>query len=165
MVIRPPSLESKRWLLLPGLLVAAGLAYSFWPIGKENGLRLTGVVETQEVRLGSKIGGRVERIHVAEGTLVNENQPLVTFETPELEAQVRQWEARLRQAEADRDKASKGPRPEEKEAARLAVEVARQRWKRLQAGPREQDIYQARCDLESAEVNLQLARRRADHRR
>src|SRR5438477_8745146 len=94
-------------LLVAGLLVGAGLGYSYWPSGKENGLRLTGVVETQEVRLGSKIGGRVERVHVAEGTVVNENQPLVTFETPELEAQVRQWEARLRQAEADRDKACK----------------------------------------------------------
>ena len=42
------------------------------------------------------------------------------------------------------------------------MEVARQRWKRLQAGPREQDIDQARCDLESAEVNLQLARQKAE---
>ncbi len=149
-------------LLCAGILVAAGLGYSFWPNGKENGLRLSGVVETQEVRLGSKIGGRVERVHVAEGTVVDENQPLVTFETPELDAQVLQWQAKLRQAEADRDKACNGPRPEEKEAARLAVEVARQRWNRLQAGPRKQDIEQARYDLESAEVNLKLARQKSE---
>jgi multidrug resistance efflux pump len=149
-------------LFTAGILVAAGCGYSFSPSGKEHGLRLSGVVETQELRLGSKIGGRVERVHVVEGAVVDENQPLVTFETPELDAQVLQWQARLRQAEADRDKACHGPRPEEKEAARLAVEVARQRWNRLQAGPREQDIYQARCDLESAEVNLHLARQKSE---
>src|SRR5438067_3632465 len=141
---------------MAGVVVAAGLGFSFWPDVKEKRLRLTGVVETQEVRLGSKIGGRVKRVHVAEGTVVDANQPVVTFETPELEAQIQQWQARLRQAEAERDKAGNGPRPEEKEAARLAVEVARQRWKRLQAGPREQDINQARSDLEATEVNLRL---------
>lgn len=68
----------------------------------------------------------------------------------------------MRQAEADRDKAFKGPRDEEKEAARLAVEAARERWKRLKAGPREQDIEQARSELESADINLKLARQKAD---
>ena len=63
-------------------------------------LELPGMVEIQEVRLGSKVGGRVERVAVHEGDLVQAEQPLVYFEAPELKAQLRQSEARLQSARA-----------------------------------------------------------------
>src|ERR1043166_1701004 len=46
------------------LVVLAGGLAAFWPFGNGKTLRLPGVVEIQEVRLGSKVGGRVESVHI-----------------------------------------------------------------------------------------------------
>src|SRR5262249_50793816 len=47
---------------------------------------------------------------------------------------------------------------EEKEAARAAMEAAHERYKRMKAGARPEEIRQARCELESAQADLRLAR-------
>ena len=98
--------------LLIGIALAAIIAAATWyffrleppPI-----VQLPGVVEIQEVRLGSKIGGRVAQVLVHEGETVEAGQLLVSFEVPEREAQLVQQQARLAAAEADLEKAKKGP--------------------------------------------------------
>jgi multidrug resistance efflux pump len=138
--------------------VAVGVGFS-WPLGQSARVRrLPGVVETQEVRLSSKVGGRVARVAVAEGDLVRPGQPLVYLEVPELQAQHEQTQARLQAAEADLDKAKNGPRPEEKAAALAALESAQARWQRLKAGSRAEEIDQASAELASAEADLKGAR-------
>src|SRR5438094_971732 len=140
------------------LTLAAGLGF-FWPFRQRTQpLRLPGVVEIQEIRLGSKVGGRVLAVEIAEGDLVQPGQVLVQFDLPELKAQYEQTQARLRQAEAELEKAQNGPRSEEKDAAKAAVESARARWQRLKTGPRPEEIRTARSKLESAEADLKLAR-------
>src|SRR5262249_5617090 len=116
-----------------------------------------GLVEIQEVRLGSKIGGRVKSIDTREGALAEKDQPLVTFDVPEFEAQRHQAQARLQAAQFDLEKARNGPRGEEKEAARMAAKAAADRYRRVKNGPRPEEIVQARSDLKSAEADLQLA--------
>src|SRR5437762_1001407 len=82
-------------LLLLLVAVAVGLGF-FWPFGQPNNvLRLPGVVEVQEVRLGSKIGGRVAEVSMVEGAIVETGHVLVRFEQPELEAQAAQQRARI----------------------------------------------------------------------
>lgn len=136
-----------------------GLGF-FWPFRRAaEVLRLPGVVEVQEVRLGSKVGGRVARVAVREGDLVEEGQELVVFDVPELKAQYAQWAARLEAAEAQLLKAENGPRPEEKDAARAAVAAAQARLERLKAGWREEEKRQARNELASAKADLALAQR------
>lgn len=150
----------KRILIGLALLgaIVLGLGF-FWPFRRQRPiLHLPGVVEIQEVRLGSKIGGRVEKVETLEGTIAEPGQVLVVFAVPELQAQRQQLQARLLQAEADLEKAKNGPRPEEKEAARGAAEAARARWERLKAGWREEEKRQARCEQEAAEADLKLAR-------
>jgi multidrug resistance efflux pump len=140
------------------IVVAVALGF-FWPFGNGNHvLRLPGVVEIQEVRLGSKIGGRVEDVKIVEGAIAEPGQVLVIFAAPELEAQRQQLEARLNAAQAELEKAKNGPRPEEKEAAKAAVEAARERWNLLKAGSRPEEIREARSQYESAEADLKLAR-------
>jgi multidrug resistance efflux pump len=143
-------------LLVAGM--AAGLAF-FWPFGG-NGetLRLPGVVEIQEVRLGSKIGGRVAEVFVKEGEEVKAGQPLVRLDAPELEAQREQLAAKLQQAESALDKARNGSRTEEKDSARAAMESAQAKVKRLKAGSRAEEIRQARSDLDMATADARLAR-------
>jgi multidrug resistance efflux pump len=147
-----------------GLLAAVAVTLGFfWPFGhRSQTLRLPGLVEIQEVRLGSKIGGRVDRVEIVEGAIAEPGQPLVFFAVPELEAQRQQAEGRLHSAEADLERARNGPRREEKEAAHMAVEAARERWRRLKAGPRAEEILQARCDLASTQADLKLAREKMD---
>jgi multidrug resistance efflux pump len=139
------------------LAALAGLGF-FWPFaGGTESLRLPGIVEIQEVRLGSKVGGRVESIAVKEGQLVEPGQPLVTFEVPELRAQREQLDAKLQQALADWEKARNGPREEEKEAGRAAMAAAKAKLDRLEAGWREEEKRQARNELETAEADLKQA--------
>jgi multidrug resistance efflux pump len=146
------------------LLGAAALALGFfWPFGRQQAaFRLPGVVEIQEVRLGSKIGGRVDKVEILEGAIAEPGQALVVFAVPELQAQRQQLQARLLQAEADLEKAKNGPRAEEKEAARAAVDAARARWQRLKAGWREEEKRQARSERETSEADLKLAREEFD---
>jgi HlyD family secretion protein len=157
-------LNAKRVVLGVALLGAVALALGFfWPFGRRpQTSHIHGVVEIQEVRLGSKIGGRVEKVEILEGDSAEPGQPLVFFAVPELQAQRQQLQARLLQAEADLEKAKNGPRSEEKEAARAALEAARARWERLKAGWREEEKRQARSEFETAEADLKLAREEFD---
>jgi membrane fusion protein YbhG len=137
--------------------IAVALGF-FWPFGHgDTILSLPGVVEIQEVRLGSKIGGRVRSVDVREGDIAQKDQVLVTFDVPELEAQRQQAEAHLQSAQADLEKANNGPRVQEKEAAKMAMEAAHAKWDRLKAGPRKEEIAEARSELETAQADLKLA--------
>ncbi|HLN33305.1 MAG TPA: efflux RND transporter periplasmic adaptor subunit [Gemmataceae bacterium] len=142
------------------LLAAAATALGFfWPFGARTQiLRLPGVVEIQEIRLGSKIGGRVEKVEVVEGAIAEAGAPLVAFAMPEMEAQREQLQARVLSAAADLEKARNGARPEEKEAARQALATARAHLQLLKAGARSEEIREARSQFESAEADLRLAR-------
>src|SRR5262245_1170660 len=117
------------------VLVAAGLSLGFfWPFGNsKHGSRYFGIVEIQEVRLGSKVGGRVLEVRVKEGDPVAPGDELVHFETPELEAQKAQLLARLQAAKAVRDRTLAGPRAEDIEAAEFALAAAQARLNRMNA--------------------------------
>lgn len=142
-----------------GVLVGAGVGMVGCYGRQPHSLSLPGVVEIQEVRLSSKVGGRVEKVAIEEGDLVEAGQPLVYFEVPELQAQLLQAAAKLQAAQADLDRARNGARVEEKDNARAALASAEARWQRLKAGARAEEIEQAQADLESAESELKGAQR------
>jgi multidrug resistance efflux pump len=136
---------------------AAGIGF-YWSLSDHGDtLHLHGVVEIQEVRLGSKIGGRVEEVFVREGSEVKAGELLVKLATPELEAQREQLAARLHEAESSLDKARNGPRQEEIDSSRAALESVQARLKRLRAGSRSEEVRQARSDLETATADARLA--------
>src|SRR5262245_409398 len=148
--------------LVGAALLAAGAGtWWFWPFGKDRDtLQLPGTVEIQEVRLGSKVGGRVEEVLVNEHDVVEPGRLLVKLEAPELRAQKEQLLAAVAQAEADREKAYNGPRPEEKEYARATLDAAEARYLRLKNGFRPEEKDQAKAELTRAEVDLKWARQR-----
>jgi multidrug resistance efflux pump len=150
----------KTVILVGVALLALGsgaLRLSWQSLHRPETLRLPGVVEAQEVRLGSKVGGRVAEVAIAEGDRVEAGQVLVRFEAPELEAQRQQLQASLRAARAEQEKAQNGARREEIESAWASVEAARACLDRLKAGARAEEIQQARSELSSAEADLRLA--------
>jgi multidrug resistance efflux pump len=139
-----------------GALIAAEVWRSSASRGPKP-LVLPGVVEAQEVRLGSKVGGRVRDVHILEGDRVGPGAPLVTLDVPELEAQQAQWRARLQSDLAALEKARNGPRIQEIAAASAEVAAAAARHSRLKQGFREEEIREAKSDWLSAEADLKFA--------
>src|SRR5205085_1450977 len=69
-----------------------------------------------------------------------------------------QQEARVREAQAQRDKAFAGPRPMEVAAAVATVASAQARYTRAKTGYRNWEIDQAKSELETTEADLRLAK-------
>ena len=155
----------KSFGVVGGLVIGALAALGFtWPFGKRDGvLKLPGIVEIHEVRLGARVAGRVREVLVTEGDKVQAGQPLVVLDVPELHAQRKVLEAKLREARADYEKAVAGPRTPEKDAARAAVEVARAKLVKLEKGYRDEEKRQARSELSAARADEEYAY--AEHKR
>src|SRR6516164_8956354 len=88
------------------LALLAAAAYSMGWFHHDNALRGAGTVEARNIRVGSKVGGRIDQVLVREGDRVETGQILVTFDDKELKAS-------LEQSKAAAEKAQRGFRPEE----------------------------------------------------
>lgn len=151
-------MKRKPLIVVIVLVVVSGAgAAAFWPFHHRRALTMAGIVEVQEVHLGSKVGGRVESVMVREGAIIYKNMPLVTFEAPELKNQRLQAKARLDGAIADWKRTENGPRIEEKLAAKAAMESAKARWDRAVNGYRLEEVEQAENDWKSAEADYKQA--------
>src|SRR5262249_53349485 len=125
-------------------------------------------------RLGSKIGGRVAEIYALEGDLVKEDQVLVRFEAPEMEAQRDQLEARVQSLEATLLKWKNGPRPEEIrqaasewESGEAELKFAREDFDRIEkifrmGGSSRSEYDQARSARDRAQGRSAAAKARLD---
>jgi multidrug resistance efflux pump len=149
----------KRVVLIAVAVTAVIAATAFfWP--RNHGptvLRLPGTVEVQEVRLGSRVGGRVEAVLVAEGDTVEPGRVLVRLETAEWAAKRDAAKAKLASAVAAREKAENGPLPEEIAEAKSQAESARARLAKAQAGFREEQRRQSASELAAALADLDAA--------
>src|SRR4051812_21220755 len=146
----------KKVLIGVLVLVALGAAAAwYWPRshGPET-LRLPGTVEIQEVRLGSRVNGRVASVPAREGQLAEPSTVLFTLDPAEYGAKREQARQKLEAAKAALDKANNGPLPEEIAEAKGATDAAAARLKRAKSGFREEQRRQAKSDLESAKADL-----------
>jgi HlyD family secretion protein len=143
----------RRRLVLAGIAVAALLAViwgvSTW-ITHRSHYEYSGTVETREIQIGSKVGGRVTEAAVEEGQLVKAGSVLVRFECDELTAQRAQAAAALEQAQADLDKMVRGNRPEEIVQAEATARAQKAALEEARNGPRRQEIEQAKADYKAA---------------
>jgi multidrug resistance efflux pump len=148
-------------LTITGLLAVVGVALGcWWPFNhRPQVLRLPGVVESQQVRLSSKVGGRVAKVTVHEGEVIEAGRPLVHLDLPELRAQRQQLEAKLKAAQAELTRANNGARAEEKDAARATLQAAQARLEKLEAGTRQEEKDQARAELDSLLAQLERSAR------
>ena len=147
-------MQRKRIILAivaPILILAAILAYGL--THRSTPLAYSGTLETREIEIGSKIGGRVLSVSVEEGDQVPANAPLVTFDAPELQAQLAQAQATVLQAEADYNRLQRGNRPQEIAQADATLHENKALLDEAQNGPRPQDIAQAQADYAAAKAN------------
>ncbi|MGY6553745.1 MAG: HlyD family secretion protein [Wenzhouxiangella sp.] len=109
-------------MLLLGLLVAA-----IWLIrhfSQPEPVWIQGQIETTQLRVAAKVGGRVESLLVERGQRVEAGDLLVVLDLPEARARARQVEAQLEAAQAMADKAETGARDEQIRAARAQWRAA-----------------------------------------
>ena len=151
-------MNKKIWLLLLAIvIILAGGFAAFWPFSNNKIVRFPGIVEVQEVRLGSKIGGRVLDVLVSEGDIVYEKgRVLIVFEAPELENQKKQLQARLLSTQAELARVRSGS-VHEIDTAQSALDAAKARYDRIEYGWRDEEKKQARSELESTSADYDQA--------
>ena len=121
---------------------------------------VSGTIEMDEVRVASRYGGRVEKIHAQEGDVLKTGQILAELEADELKARRDEAAAALAELEA-------GPRKEEIEAARQSWEslVADLEWTRIDA-KRARELFAdktvSQSDLDRAVIAERVAEKNAD---
>ena len=102
--------------VLVGLLV--------WSQRRTGPLKVSGYVEADEVRVGSRVGGRVKTVRAEEGFMVRAGDVLVELEPYDLNERRAEAAAVLAQRAARLDELVAGPRAPEIAAARASVEAA-----------------------------------------
>lgn len=120
---------------------------------------VSGVIETDEIRLGSRVGGRVSAVLIKEGDSVLAGTPLVQFEPYDLEQRAQQAAAELAEREAALKKMQQGMRPEEIAQAQSRYEQAKSELSLKKEGPRAEEIAAAEDRVNAANSELQLAER------
>jgi HlyD family secretion protein len=140
-------MNRKRILIL--LIAAVALAvtglYAGW-FRRDTALQGSGTVEARNIRVGSKVGGRIDKVLVREGDSVQPGQVLITFDDKELQAS-------LEQSRANAEKARRGFRPEEIAEARAAAAQAKADYELKKNGYRQEDIAAAQADQDRAKAD------------
>jgi len=145
-------MNRKRILILLILIaVAAAAAYSMRWFHRDSALTGSGTVEARNIRVGSKVGGRIDKILVREGDSVEAGQVLITFDDKELAAS-------LASSRANAVKAERGFRPEEIAEARASAAQAKAEYEQRKNGYRKEDIAAAQADLDRATADEVRAR-------
>ncbi len=133
----------RKWPILVVLIacLAAAAAYSAGWFRHDTALQSSGTVEARNIRVGSKIGGRIDKVLVREGDPVEAGQVLITFDDKELEAA-------LAQSHAAAEKSVSGFRKEDIAEARAAAAQAKAEYDQRKNGYRQEDIDSAKADLD-----------------
>src|ERR1700682_1942687 len=139
--------RTRMLIFLVAAIVLAALVsfYSGW-FRHDNSLQGSGTVEARDIRVGSKIGGRIDKVLVREGDRVQPGQVLITFDDKKLQAA-------LQQSRAAAEKAQRGFRPEEIAEARAAAAQAKAEYQQRTNGYRREDIAAAQADLDRAKAD------------
>ena len=105
------------------ILVALGSLYAF----RTDNETIQGQAEVSEYRVSSKVPGRVLRYMVKEGDYVKAGDTLALLEAPEIKAKMEQARAAEAAASAQNEKAIKGARQEQ-------INAAYEMWQKAKAG-------------------------------
>ncbi len=106
------------------LLIGASIAilvgfiiYSAWLVNRPQPVYLQGEIEATQIRVSSKLAGRLATLEVRRGDTVSAGQLLFTIASPEVDARLAQAKAALSGAEATSKKAVAGTQIEDIQAA------------------------------------------------
>lgn len=153
----------RKSLILACVLIGAvlmGTGYALWNmVGPKGTIVISGIVEADDIHVGSKIGGRVLKVVARRGQTVKAGEVLVLIEPRDLDASLAETQAAMRQAEAKLALLTAGYREEEIEQAEAAMKQSQAELSQLVAGPRQQEIDQARADWLAAKAQAENSRK------
>jgi HlyD family secretion protein len=143
-----------------GLLAAAAVAALLWSQKPRGQALASGIIEAHDIRVGSRVGGRVHEVHADEGQRVHAGDVLVTLEPYDLRERLSEAQASRAAASARSQRLAAGFRPEEIEQARAVRDRRQAAVDRLVHGPRpleiqilENKLALARADFRKAEAD------------
>lgn len=146
---------NRAFALILIAVVAGGLLV--WSRYRTEPLKVSGFLESYEIRIGSRVGGRVDNVLVDEGAIVKAGDKLVTLQPFDLAEQRAQAAAELAARTADYERLKAGFRAEEIEQAKAQHDQLAAQLAKLQHGPRKQEIAAAEARVRLADSELQLA--------
>jgi len=143
------------------------LIYSIWTLSRPAPLEVQGEVEATQVKVASKIVGRIDSLAIHKGDAIKKGQLLFTLKSPEIEAKLAQAHAALKGAKAQNSKAIAGADVEDIQAAfdtymkaQAAFELADKTFERVDNLYKEGVLPAQKHD--EAETQLKAARETAN---
>jgi multidrug resistance efflux pump len=144
--------------LIPLAIIALALfGVLVWSQQRHAPPKVSGVIEADEIRLGSRVGGRVKEVLVEEGQRVTPGKPLVVLEEFDLKERLAEAVAIRNERQSQYDKLQTGLRPEEVAQAEAAFKAAVARVDRAERPPRDEEVAAARAQVKLAAAQLELA--------
>ena len=139
-------------------LIGGALYWRYWKRteAQRTSVEVSGIIECEEARVGSREGGRVKEVVVNEGDIVNAGQALVRLESDTLDAALSEAESAAAAAKARLDQLRNGATPEEIQAAEAAVKIDRARLEQLQNGATAEEIQAAQAAVDAQEQQVEL---------
>lgn len=138
------------------------LVFSIWIISRPKPLEIQGEVDATQVKVASKLVGRLDSLAVHKGDVVKKGQLLFILKSPEIEAKLEQAHAALKGAEAQNWKARTGSQIEDIQAAyntylkaQAAYELAEKTFNRVNNLYKEGVLPAQKRD--EAETNLKVS--------
>jgi HlyD family secretion protein len=155
--------RSRKRLIVP-VLVLVGLGWYGWHRWRvaHAPYEWSGTVEAHTISLGSRAGGRIQKVLVKEGDRVKPGDAIVVLEPGDWPAQLQQAEAQLAMMQATLDKLQAGARPEEIAAAKARADTAQAVLQETTAGTRHEEVAAAEARLAGQEVAVSRAQKDAE---
>jgi HlyD family secretion protein len=159
------------------VVIGASFIASYWIFNKivePPEFRVSGVLEADDIHVGSKVGGRVVKVVARRGERVKAGDAIVVLDAAELRASLDEAQASLRESQAKLAELSSGYRQEEIDQARadwLATKAIHENSERFSRRMKDlaaremvarQEYDDARTRAEEAEQRAKAARERYD---
>ena len=150
-------MHSHARVLAPILAIGLGIAALVWSQTHREIKKISGFVESDEIRVGSRVGGRVREVHVEEGQTLQGGEVLIRLEPFDLMERLAEAESQLAAANAAYEKLKTGFRKEEKAIARAKRDEASAASQEAENGPRPLEIKEAEENLAKLRAASQVA--------
>ena len=150
----------RRLLLLLLVTVVVGLLVASRFLTQP--VKISGFIEADEVRVGSRVGGRVSEVLVREGQQITRGQSLLRLQPYDLQLRLSEACSQLAAREAVLAKLKAGLRPEEVAQTQARVNRLTATVAKLVAGPREEEVAAARARLTLSKAQRDRAKRSND---
>lgn len=131
--------KSRNYIIAISIITLLGfIGYTIYILSKPRPIEIQGEVDATQIKVASKIRGRIDSLAVFKGEDINKNDLLFTINSPELQAKKLQASAVILAAESQQEKAENGAQSEDIQAAfnvwqkaKAASDYAKKTFKRI----------------------------------